>query len=200
MDVVKVEKRNERMKARQLRKAGVVPCSVYGGLLKEAIALQMDEPTARWLARKKRVGSRLELELEGRRIPVQIKEKQENRVTDVIEHISFQALAADQKVNSVAHILLKHAEAVPGVLEQMIFAVPFSSLPADMIDTVTIDVEGMTEGTVVTLGEIPEFRNERIELQLDPGCMVLRVSEKRREVKPAAPEEESGGTEETEPI
>ena len=32
MDVIKVEKRNEQAKANQLRRSGLVPCCVYGGL------------------------------------------------------------------------------------------------------------------------------------------------------------------------
>lgn len=97
-----------------------------------------------------------------------------------MEHFSFQALAADQKVNSITHIFLKNKDVVPGVLEQMIFEVPFSSLPADMIDTVTIDLEGLSAGTILTVNDIPEFRNERIELQIKGDSVVLRINDKKR--------------------
>ena len=48
-----------------------------------------------------------------------------------VEHFGFQALSANKKVNSVTHIFLKNTELVPGTLEQMLFEVPFASLPAD---------------------------------------------------------------------
>lgn len=100
-----------------------------------------------------------------------------------MEHFSFQALAADQKVNGIAHIFLKNADVVSGVLEQMIFEVPFSSLPVDMIDTVTIDLEGFPIGTLLTVNDIPEFRSERIELQIEKDTVVLGITDKDRSVK-----------------
>lgn len=180
MDIIKVERQNGQVKAKQLRRCGFVPCCVYGGNLAESVSLKMGLQAADQLCRTKRVGSKVNLDLEGRLIPVQIKEKKKNHLGTEIEHISFQALAADQWVNSVAHIFLKNTDIVPGVLEQMIFEVPFSSLPADMIDTVTIDLEGMPAGTILTVDDIPEFRNERVEVQIKRDSMVLRISDKKR--------------------
>ena len=75
MDVIKVEKRNEQAKANQLRRSGLVPCCVYGGDLPESISIQMDQQTANRLFHTKREGSQVGLELDGRVIPAQIKEK-----------------------------------------------------------------------------------------------------------------------------
>lgn len=180
MDVIKVEKRNEKAKATQLRRSGLVPCCVYGGGLAESISIQMDQQTANQLFRTKREGSKVGLELNGRVIPTQIKEIKGNTLNTEVEHFSFQALTADQKVNSITHIFLKNKDAVPGVLEQMIFEVPFSSFPADMIDTVTIDLDGLPAGTILTVNDIPEFRNEQIELQIKRDSVVLRIKDKKR--------------------
>ena len=120
------------------------------------------------------------LDLDGRPIPVQIKEKTTNFADGRVEHIQFQALKADQKANSVAHILLKNTNSVPGVLARMLFEVPFASLPADMVDTVTVDLEGMAVGTVLTVGDIPEFQDGRIGLQIRDDGLVLRISDKKR--------------------
>ena len=186
MDVIKVEKRNEDAKAKQLRRSGLVPCCVYGSNLAESISIQMDQQTANQLFRTKREGSKVGLELDGHVIPTQIKEKKRDTLNNAVEHFSFQALTADQKVNSITHIFLKNTDAVPGVLEQMIFEVPFSSLPADMIDTVTIDLEGLSAGTILTVNDIPEFRNERIELQIKRDSIVLRINDKKRAMVPNA--------------
>lgn len=58
MDVIKVEKRNERAKAKQLRRSGLVPCCVYGGDLAEPISIQMDQQAANQLFRTKREEAR----------------------------------------------------------------------------------------------------------------------------------------------
>ena len=176
MDVIKVEKRNEQAKANQLRRSGLVPCCVYGGDLPESISIQMDQQTA---------NSQVGLELDGRVIPAQIKEK-EKMMSGQVEHFGFQALSANKKVNSITHIFLKNTELVSGTLEQMLFEVPFASLPADMIDTVTVDLDGMPAGTTLTVKDIPEFQSDKIELQIDADSMVLRIVDKKRAVEEAA--------------
>lgn len=186
MDVIKVEKRNEEAKAKQLRRSGLVPCCVYGGDLAEPISIQMDQQAANQLFRTKREGSKVGLDLDGCVIPTQIKEKKRDALNNEVEHFSFQALTANQKVNSITHIFLKNADVVPGVLEQMIFEVPFSSLPADMIDTVTIDLDGLPAGTILTVNDIPEFQSERIELQIKKDSVVLRINDKKRALAPNA--------------
>ena len=161
MDVIKVEKRNEQAKANQLRRSGLVPCCVYGGDLPESISIQMDQQTANRLFHTKREDSQ-------------------------VEHFGFQALSANKKVNSVTHIFLKNTELVPGTLEQMLFEVPFASLPADMIDTVTVDLDGIPAGTTLTVKDIPEFQSGKIELQIDADSMILRIVDKKRAVEEAA--------------
>ena len=182
MDVIKVEKRNEQTKANQLRRSGLVPCCVYGGDLPESISIQMDQQPANRLFHTQREGSQVGLELDGRVIPAQIKEKKK-MMSGQVEHFGFQALSANKKVNSVTHIFLKNTELVPGTLEQMLFEVPFASLPADMIDTVTVDLDGMTAGTTLTVKDIPEFQSDKIELQIDADSMVLRIVDKKRAVE-----------------
>ena len=102
-----------------------------------------------------------------------------NTVNDEILHISFQALTAGEKVNSVIHIIIDNDEKIAGILERMQLEIPYTSLPEDMIDTITIDVDGMKPGTVLTVGEIPELKSDKIELHVDSESIVLRVSEKK---------------------
>lgn len=186
MAIIKVEKRNEALKPKQLRQKNLVPCCVYGGTLTQSVSIQMDRQDANLLFRTKRQGSKVTLDFNGLLIQTQIKEKKRNMLNNEVEHFSFQALTDGQKVNSVAHIFLRNADVVPGNLEQLLFEVPFSSLPENMIDTVTIDLEGMPAGTNLTLQDIPEFQHEGITLQIPKNTMVLRIREKKRLLAPYA--------------
>lgn len=179
MKPITVDKRDFTIKAKKLRRSGVIPGNVFGGPLPEPVAIQMDEAVANRLFRNKREGSKLKLDLEGQLIPVQIKEKMVNTLNNEILHISFQALKSDQKVNSVIHILLQNAEKVTDSLEKMLMEIPYASLPEDMIDTITIDVEGMPVGSIVTIGDIPELKSNRIELQIAEDEIVFRLSERK---------------------
>lgn len=190
MDLITVQKRDISKKPKQLRRSGFVPGNVFGGALQEPIAIQVDEATARRLFRLKREGSRLRLSLDGQVIPVQIKEKTLNNLSNEIVHVSFQALKADQKVNSVIHILLKNADNVAGTLERNMLEIPYSSLPADMIDTITIDLDGLPVGSVIRVGDIPELQNEKIDLQVDKESIILRTSENKCAVTESVESEE----------
>lgn len=189
METITVQKRNPEEKAKKLRRAGLVPCIIFGGNLQESISIQMEEAVARKLVRFKREGSKLQLNLEGQTIPVQIKEKEQNTLNNEIVHISFQALSADQKVNSVIHIILKNSDVIVGSLERMLLEIPYASLPVDMIDTVTVDLEGMPVGTVLTVADIPELKSEKIDLRVDTSSIVLRVNDKIRSAKQGTTEQ-----------
>lgn len=189
-DTILVSKRDFTLKAKQLRRSGIVPGSVFGGPLPDSISLQMDEGTARRLIRYKREGSKLKLDLDGQLIPVQIKEKTINTLNNEILHISFQALKADQKVNSVIHIILKNTEKITELLESMLLEIHYAAFPEDMIDTITIDVDGMAVGTVVTVADIPELMSEKIDLQVDKEEIVLRISGRKHSAMETTEQEE----------
>ena len=87
MDIIKAEKQGGQTKAKQLRRCGFVPCCVYGDNLTESVSLKMSLQAADQLCRTKRAGRKVNLDLEGHLIPVQIKGK--NHLGTEIEHISF---------------------------------------------------------------------------------------------------------------
>ena len=179
MENINVQKRDLTVKAKKMRRQGMIPGSVFGKSLPDSISIQMEESVARKLVRLKREGSKLVLNIEGETVPVQIKEKTLNTVNNEILHLGFQALTADEKVNSVIHLILANDDKVEGPLEQMQFEIPYASLPGDMIDTVTVDLEGMPAGTVLTIGDIPELNSDKIDLQVDPESIVLRINNRK---------------------
>lgn len=193
MDQIHVKKRDTAIKAKRLRQLGMVPGNIIGKSLPESISIQMEEAEARRLVRQLREGSKIAIDLEGQAIPAQIKEKSLNTLNNEILHLSFQALVADEKVNSVIHILLENEEKAGNQLEKMMMEIPYASLPADMIDTITIDLDGMAVGTVVMVKDIPELMSDTIELRVDPEEIVLRISDKTYQDSQA----ETDGSEET---
>ena len=180
MDVIRVDNRDFTVKAKQLRRSGFVPGSVFCGPLTDAVSLQIDEGTVRKLFSHKREGSKVKLELDGKIIPVQINEKSVNTLNNEILHVSFQALAADQKVNSVIHLILKNADKITATLVSQLTEIPYAAFPKDMIDTITIDVDGTPVGTVLTVGDIPELVSDKIELQVATDEIVLRIIDRKR--------------------
>lgn len=179
MDTIIAEKRDEKAKAKQLRRLGIIPCCIYGGALEESLSVQINKTEAKKLLRSRREGSKIDIHLDNKHILVQIKDVDSNIINNEIIHINFQALEADVRVNSKAQIILENAEKVVGVLEQVLYEVPYSALPSNMIDTVTLNLEGFKVGNVVTLEDIPVFQSEDIELQVSADSMVLKISDRQ---------------------
>ena len=179
MENISVQKRDFTVKAKKLRRSGIVPGIVFGSSLPESISIQIHENAARNLVRRKREGSRLSLDVEGQTIPVQIKEKSLDTISNQILHLSFQVLNEDEKVNSVVHIFTTNDDKSGGLVERMLTEIPYASLPDDMIDTITIDADGLKAGDVLRVRDIPDLMSETIELQVDTDEMVVRVNERR---------------------
>ncbi len=183
MESINVKKRDVSVKAKKMRRIGMVPGNVLGKTIPESISIQIEEAVARRLIRQKHEGSKLLLNIEGQTILVQIKEKSFDAINNEILHISFQALTADEKVNSVIHILLENDDKIEGLLERMLLEIPYTSLPEDMIDMITINLDGMKMGTVLTVKDIPELMGEKIELQVEKDEVVVRLSERKNYIE-----------------
>ncbi len=180
MESMIAQKRDFTTKAKQLRRAGIVPCVICGAELEESLAIQIDKSTAMQLKRTKRNGSKVSVQVDGKVYPSLIKSLEYNGLKDEITHISFQVLDAGKRCKSVAHIILLNKDKVPGVLEQMQIEVPHIAAPEDLIDTVSVDLADMPVGTTLTIGDIPEFQKETIELQVDADNIVLRIRDRKR--------------------
>ena len=142
--------------------------------------IQIDLPTVSRMLREKREGSKVRLEVGGKVIMSQIKEVSRNFVSHEVEHIGFQALSADKKVNSVAQVILLNKDTVQGIVEQMLFDIPYSAFPEDMIDTVSIDLGNYAVGSMLTVGELEAFRQENIDLQVDADTVIFKINDRRR--------------------
>lgn len=180
MDIIMAEMRNPETKAKQLRRSGIIPCVISGADLKESLSIQLDQNTARQLKRTKRNGSKVDIQADGKIYHTLIRDLEYNSLNDAIVHISFHVLDAAKKVNSVTDIVLLNKDKVQGVLEQMQMKVPHAAVPQYLLDTVTVDLAGVPIGTTITVGDIPEFQSDKIELQVDPDSIVLRIRDKKR--------------------
>lgn len=180
MNSILAQKRDPAAKAKQLRRSGIVPCVIYGTGLKESLPVQIDQSTARQLKRTKRNGSKVNIQVDGKTYPTLIKDLEYNSMNGQIVHVGFHVLDTGKKVNSIADIVLINKEKVAGVLEQMQMQVPHAAEPEYLLDTVTVNLENMPVGTTLTIGDIPEFQSDKIELQADTSSIVLRIRDKKR--------------------
>lgn len=180
MSTIIVTQRSPRAKAKQLRKAGIAPGSIFGASLPQSISIQMDTVAAVKMLRGKNIGSEATLELDGKKMPVLIKEISRNALTNELVHLEFQALDANTKINTVAHINLLNREKMPGYVNQSLFTIPYCALPADITDTITIDLTTLKVGASLSVGELDIAKNENIELLIPADTVVLNIADLKR--------------------
>ncbi len=186
MYVLNVEKRDEMIKAKKLKKAGMVPGCVYGGNLEETLHVQIPEGEARKLLKYKLEGGNVLLECEGKKFNVLLKEIDCNPVSTQIENLSFQNLVENKKVESVAQIVLKNQNKMPIMVQKLLKEIPYRALPSDLVEKIVIDLEKMRAGAHIKVKDLSIYQNPNIKILVDTDKPVLNITEnsKRRQQSP----------------
>lgn len=174
---LKVEKRNELDKARKLRKAGLIPGSIYGGDLKETLLIQIPEKEANKLLKEKSKGGNVILEYEGKQLNVLLKDTSYCAINSQVEDINFQSLVEGEVVTSVAQVVLLNKNKVQRMVQQLLKEVTYKALPSNLVEKIELDLTKMRDHRRVMVKDLSIFQNSNVEV-LDPGdTMVLSIAE-----------------------
>ncbi|MEG1584122.1 MAG: hypothetical protein RR131_05540 [Anaerovorax sp.] len=192
MYILNVEKRNESVKAKKLRKLGLIPVSMYGGDLTETLLMQTSLINARKLLKSKSKGGRVQLDFEGNTISALLKEISYHAVSGEVETLDFQKLLEDEVVNSSARIVIVNRDKTQLMVQQLLDEIPYRGLPSDLVETIEIDIETIKEGHNVKVEDLPFAKNERIEILMPMDALVLSMAENnfQEEEAPVAAEAE----------
>ena len=193
MNTLKAEKRSMDVKAKKLRREGFVTGNVFGREMEGSLPVKMQKSDVERLLKTDHKGSQIMLNVDGKDYDVLIKEIQCNSMAARVDEIDFQALVSDEKVNSVAEVILEnHDKVAEGVVQLLVSEIPYKAYPADLVDSVKIDVGQMHVGDSVKVKELEIAKNSRIEIAEDPEAAVVVVSA----VHNTVPAEETEETEE----
>ena len=191
MNTLKAEKRSKDVKAKRLRREGYVTGNVFGREIEGSIPVKMVKSDVEKLLKTDHKGSQIMLEIDGQPYDVLIKDIEYNSMSRMVEEIDFQALVSNQKVHSVAEvILLNHDKVVGGVIQENLSEISYKALPAALVDKVKIDVSTMHVGDVIHVKDLDIAKNKDIDLVTNPEAVVVMMNA----VHSAA----AAGTEETE--
>ena len=188
MNTLKAEKRDMTTKAKKPRREGYVTGVTYGREMKEPIPLKMEKPAVERVLKTGGKGSQVMLEVDGQTYDALIKEIDYDSLKGQLLEVDFQALVSNEKVHSVAEIILLNHEAVQeGVIQQMLQEVSYRALPADLVDKIKIDVSSMKAGDTLKVEDLEIAKNPEIDLQTPLDATVATVIE----VRTAPAEDES---------
>ena len=112
MTTLKAEKRSMDVKAKRLRREGYVTGNVFGKKIQGSIPVKMEKKDVDRLLKTETKGGQIMLDVEGEVYDVLIKEVDYDAMANQVVEIDFQALVSNEKVHSVAEIILENEEMV----------------------------------------------------------------------------------------
>ena len=184
MNTLKAEKRSMDVKAKKLRREGYVTGNLFGRKIETSIPVKMQKKDVDQLMKTDNKGSQIMLEVDGQPYDVLIKDVEFNPLAGRIDEIDFQALVSDEKVRSVAEvILLNHDKLEEGVVQENLEEISYSALPAALVDKVEIDLAEMKIGDVVKVKDLAIAQNSAIDLHTDLEAVVVAINAAHNKVE-----------------
>ena len=182
---------------RRLAAAGEIPAVLYGPG-RDTVALSLDRHDFELMMSQHGGGSTIvTIALEGEKKPVNavIREVQHSPVKGTIMHVDFLAIRMDQKLQAtVSFHFVGESPGVKagGVLMHSMRELMVEALPADLPDSLDVDISGLEIGQSVTVADLTA--PEGVEITDDPEGVVCSVT-----VPTAEPTEEELAAEAAEP-
>ena len=177
MNTLKAEKRSMDVKAKRLRREGYVTGNVFGREIEGSIPVKMLKTEVDKLLKTDHKGSQVMLDVEGQTYDALIKEVDYNAMANRVDEIDFQALVSNEKVHSVAEVILVNAEKVAsGVVQEGLSEIAYKALPAALVDKVKVDVGNMKVGDTIRVKDLEIAKDKEIDLSTDPEAVVATVT------------------------
>ena len=182
---------------RRLASTGEIPAVLYGPA-RETVSLALDRHAFELMMAHHGAGSTLvsiAVEGEDKLVNAVIKEVQHSPVKGTILHVDFLAIRMDQKMQgTVPFSFVGESPGVKagGVLMHNMRELQIEALPADLPDSLEIDVSGLEIGQAITVAELTAPAG--VEIIDDPEGVICTVT-----VPSAEPVEEVAEEEITEP-
>ena len=121
-------------------------------------------------------GTQIMLDVEGKMYDVLIKEIDFDATKNQTLEIDFQALVSNEKVHSVAEIVLVgHEKDAGGVLEQLLEEVQFKAYPSALVDKVEVDVSNMKVGDSIKVKDLTLSSDKDVDVMTDPETTVVTL-------------------------
>ena len=191
MNTLKAEKRSTDEKAKKLRREGFVTGNLFGREIENSIMLKLSKKDVEQLLKVDNKGSQVMLEVDGKQYDALIKDIQYNAMARRVDEIDFQALVSNEKVHSVAEVvLLNHDKVTDGVVQLLLEEIAYKALPAALVEKIEVDVGDMHIGDSIKVKDLPIAQDKDVDLRTDLNATVVVVSEVHNVVPEEEPKEE----------
>jgi large subunit ribosomal protein L25 len=198
-DTITLEAENRatvRNDVKALRRSGKVPAVVYGHNI-APISVQLDTRKVNNTLRKTGRNTLISLSVDGASAPkmVLVREVQRDPVKRTLLHLDFYEVSMTERITATIRVICAgepaDVKSGQGVLLQERDTLEIECLPADLIDSVTVDVSNMNIDDVIRVKDlqIPPGITLREDLEEDVVRLTRFVEAKVEEAAAAEPSE-----------
>ena len=176
---------------RRLRAKGFIPGVVYGAAKKTVPVAVSDKEIASILLSATGENTLFELDIEGKRRKVILKELQVEPLKGQLLHADFYEVALDRALQIKVHVELRGTpvgvKTQGGVLDFVTRELTVECLPADIPEKIAVDVSPLEIGKHFRVSDLTA--TAKVKILTDPEIVVVHVVAPRAEEEVAAPVE-----------
>jgi large subunit ribosomal protein L25 len=181
-------------KVRSLRKQGLLPSSVYGRDF-EPVSIQVNQKELAVIFAHAGESSLVELELDGKKVPVLFRNPQYHPVEGTLIHVDCYKVNLKEKISTmVPLVFIGESEAVKAgkVLVEVASEIEVEALPTDLPENIEVDLSKLVDiDSMITVADLVVDKS-KIEVKTDAEQVIVKVEEPR--VEEEVPVEESTET------
>ena len=176
----------------RIRRAGYVPCIIYGPEIKENIKGKINMREVEKILAGRWESARFNVKLpDGSEELCIIREAQRHPITDMPLHVDFLHLVKGRKITIKVPVEVVGREDSQGVKDggvlEFTHELEIETLPMSIPDVITVDVSSLNVGDAIHVKDLK--LPENVEVLADPDEIVANVVTSRG-IEEAAPEEE----------
>lgn len=181
-------------KVKRLRRAGKLPGILYGSTVPEPIPLVLDYKQSAKIILQAGPSTLLDLDVDGQRYPVIIRETQEDIITGKLIHVDFQAISLTEAVEAEVPVVLQGeapAARAGATIMQVMDVITVEALPEKLPEAIVVDLSRLKEpGDTITIADL--VLPPDIKVLHEPDEVVVAAVEAEAEAEGAEEGEEAG--------
>lgn len=162
-----------------IRREEMIPGVIYSRG-EETVLVKVNEPEFRRIDREAGAATIIGLKVDGKELPVIIKEVQKHPIKDLYLHVDFQKVSMDEEIRVVIPISLENREEIkiqPSTLSQQLDEIEIECLPKHLPeDDILVDVKDMKIGDAITIADLDIAKNKDITILRDLDDVICSLS------------------------
>lgn len=164
-------------KSNHLRKNGFIPGILYGGHMEPQPVMFEKIEFEKFIA-VNRVGSKVYVKIDGKEVMALLKEVQKDVFGSSILNVDLQALTKDDKVKLRVRLNFIGKDKLPleFIAQELVNELEIETLPANLIDTISVDVSELKYGDVIKVSDLPIMKDSNIRMISDQNLTLLNLA------------------------